>query len=123
MIAGLVLGLLVVKSVIVWMLCRPIGISTANATRASFFYGDASQVEVLKTAGAEQAEVLVCTLDQAAPALRLVKILRQRRCEVHGNLIRIRSILTIFGRWNADGKVFPSESRLTPGPSRRRSHD
>jgi len=196
LIAGLVLGLLLVKSVIVWMLCRLIGISTTDATRASLllsqsgefgfvvfglatikgimpedlfhtltllvaltmattplmrifgeylsnrltkaadrhdvsidhidagtphviiagfgrvgrrvarilqagrvpylaidtdadrvmegrrdgfsvFYGDAGQVDVLKAAGAEQAEVLVCTLDQAVPAVRLVKILRQ----------------------------------------------
>jgi monovalent cation:proton antiporter-2 (CPA2) family protein len=43
----------------------------------SVFYGDASQVDVLKAAGAEQAGVLVCTLDQAVPAMRLVNILRQ----------------------------------------------
>jgi monovalent cation:proton antiporter-2 (CPA2) family protein len=42
------------------------------------FYGDASQVDVLKAAGAGQAGVLVCTLDQAVPALRLVNILRQQ---------------------------------------------
>ncbi|MEN8107927.1 MAG: monovalent cation:proton antiporter-2 (CPA2) family protein [Pseudomonadota bacterium] len=41
------------------------------------FYGDAAQVDVLKAAGAGQASVLVCTLDQAAPAVRLVNILRQ----------------------------------------------
>ncbi len=43
----------------------------------SVFYGDASQVDVLKAAGAGQAGVLVCTLDKEAPAVRLVKILRQ----------------------------------------------
>ena len=43
----------------------------------SVFYGDASQVDVLKAAGAGQASVLVCTLDQAVPAVRLVNILRQ----------------------------------------------
>ncbi len=43
----------------------------------SVFYGDASQFDVLKAAGAGQAGVLVCTLDQAVPAVRLVKILRQ----------------------------------------------
>jgi voltage-gated potassium channel Kch len=41
------------------------------------FYGDASQVDVLKAAGAGEAGVLVCTLDKAAPAVRLVSILRQ----------------------------------------------
>jgi monovalent cation:proton antiporter-2 (CPA2) family protein len=43
----------------------------------SVFYGDASQVDVLKAAGAGQAGVLVCTLDKAVPAVRLVNILRQ----------------------------------------------
>ena len=43
----------------------------------SVFYGDASQVNVLKAADAERAGALVCTLDQAVPALRLVHILRQ----------------------------------------------
>ena len=43
----------------------------------SVFYGDASQVDVLKAAGAGEAGVLVCTLDQAAPAIRLVNIMRQ----------------------------------------------
>ena len=43
----------------------------------SVFYGDASQVDVLKAAGAGQAGALVCTLDQTAPAVRLVNILRQ----------------------------------------------
>jgi voltage-gated potassium channel Kch len=41
------------------------------------FYGDASQVDVLKAAGAGKAGVLVCTIDQAIPAERLVNILRQ----------------------------------------------
>jgi len=43
----------------------------------SVFYGDASQVDVLKAAGAGQAGALVCTLDEAVPAVRLVSILRQ----------------------------------------------
>jgi monovalent cation:proton antiporter-2 (CPA2) family protein len=43
----------------------------------SVFYGDASQVDVLKAAGAGKAGVLVCTIDQAIPAERLVNILRQ----------------------------------------------
>ncbi len=43
----------------------------------SVFYGDASHIEVLKAAGAEQAGVLVCTLDKTVPAVRLVNILRQ----------------------------------------------
>ena len=43
----------------------------------SVFYGDASQVDVLIAAGADQAGVLVCTLDQAVPAIRLVDIMRQ----------------------------------------------
>ena len=51
----------------------------------SVFYGDASQVDVLKAAGAGQAGVLVCTLDKAVPAVRLVNILRQRypRIAIH----------------------------------------
>ena len=40
------------------------------------FYGDASDVNVLKAAGAGQTSVLVCTLDRSAPAVRLVRILR-----------------------------------------------
>ncbi|MGB5338184.1 MAG: monovalent cation:proton antiporter-2 (CPA2) family protein [Gammaproteobacteria bacterium] len=43
----------------------------------SVFYGDASQVDVLKAAGAGQAGVLVCTLDHAVPAVRLVNMMRQ----------------------------------------------
>jgi monovalent cation:proton antiporter-2 (CPA2) family protein len=43
----------------------------------SVFYGDASKVDVLKAAGAAGAGVLVCTLDQAVPAVRLVNIMRQ----------------------------------------------
>ena len=43
----------------------------------SVFYGDASHVDVLKAAGADQATILVCTLDQAVPAIRLVSIMRQ----------------------------------------------
>jgi monovalent cation:proton antiporter-2 (CPA2) family protein len=41
------------------------------------FYGDASQPDVLKAAGAAGAGVLVCTLDRTRPAVRLVSILRQ----------------------------------------------
>jgi voltage-gated potassium channel Kch len=41
------------------------------------FYGDASQADVMKAAGAGQAKVLICTLDQPVPAVRLVGILRQ----------------------------------------------
>jgi monovalent cation:proton antiporter-2 (CPA2) family protein len=41
------------------------------------FYGDASQVDVLKAADAEHAGVLVCTFDQAVPAMRLVNSMRQ----------------------------------------------
>lgn len=44
----------------------------------SVFYGDASQVDVLKAAGAGEASVLVCTLDRVVPAVNLVRILRQR---------------------------------------------
>ena len=43
----------------------------------SVFYGDASQVNVLRAADAERAGTLVCTLDRGGPALRLVHILRQ----------------------------------------------
>ena len=46
------------------------------------FYGDASQVDVLKAAGAGQAGVLVCTLDQTLPAVRLVNMLRQHYPEI-----------------------------------------
>jgi monovalent cation:proton antiporter-2 (CPA2) family protein len=44
----------------------------------SVFYGDVGKADVLKAAGAEQAGVLVCTIDQVSPAVRLVNILRQR---------------------------------------------
>lgn len=43
----------------------------------SVFYGDAGKVDVLKAAGAGQASVLVCTLDQVELAVRLVNIMRQ----------------------------------------------
>ena len=43
----------------------------------SVFYGNASQVDVLKAAGVGQAGVIVCTLDQTVPAVRLVNIMRQ----------------------------------------------
>jgi monovalent cation:proton antiporter-2 (CPA2) family protein len=42
------------------------------------FYGDASQVELLKTAGAENVHAIVCTLNQPVPAVRMIKILRQQ---------------------------------------------
>ena len=42
------------------------------------FYGDASQVDVLKAAGAGQASAIVCTLDRVRPAVNLVRILRQQ---------------------------------------------
>jgi len=43
----------------------------------SVFYGDASHADVLKAADTGQASVLVCTLDQVVPAMRLVNIMRQ----------------------------------------------
>ncbi|MEP5763890.1 MAG: monovalent cation:proton antiporter-2 (CPA2) family protein [Halieaceae bacterium] len=43
----------------------------------SVFYGDAGRVDVLKAAGVGQASVLVCTLDQVEPAVRLVNTLRE----------------------------------------------
>ena len=43
----------------------------------SVFFGDASQADVLKAAGAGEAGVLVCTLDREVPAVRLVNIMRQ----------------------------------------------
>jgi glutathione-regulated potassium-efflux system ancillary protein KefC len=43
----------------------------------SVFYGDAGQIDVLKAAGAGEASVLVCTLDQIEPAVRLVSVIRQ----------------------------------------------
>ena len=43
----------------------------------SVFYGHANHPDVLKAAGTGQAGALVCTLDDAVPAVRLVNILRQ----------------------------------------------
>ncbi|MCW8963408.1 MAG: monovalent cation:proton antiporter-2 (CPA2) family protein [Gammaproteobacteria bacterium] len=43
----------------------------------SVFYGNANRVDVLKAAGAGQASVVVCTLDQPVASVRLVRILRQ----------------------------------------------
>lgn len=43
----------------------------------SVFYGDAGQVDVLKAAGAGDASVLACTLDQIEQAERLVTIMRE----------------------------------------------
>ena len=40
------------------------------------FYGDASRHDVLKTAGAEDASVLVITLNQVEPTERLVHVIR-----------------------------------------------
>ena len=48
----------------------------------SVFYGDASKADVLKAAGAGQAGVMVCTLDQVVPARRLVNIMRQHYPDV-----------------------------------------
>jgi len=48
----------------------------------SVYYGDASQVEVLRGAGAARAGALVCTLDHVGPAVRLVKILRDHFPEI-----------------------------------------
>jgi monovalent cation:proton antiporter-2 (CPA2) family protein len=48
----------------------------------SVFYGDASQVDVLKAAGAGQAVVLVCTLDRIEPAVQLVNVMRQHYPEI-----------------------------------------
>jgi voltage-gated potassium channel Kch len=46
------------------------------------FYGDATQVDLLRAAGAAQAGALVCTLDRAVPAVRMVSILRQHYPEI-----------------------------------------
>jgi monovalent cation:proton antiporter-2 (CPA2) family protein len=46
------------------------------------FYGDASDVEVLKAAGAGRAGVMVCTLDEVVAATRLVEILRQHFADI-----------------------------------------
>jgi monovalent cation:proton antiporter-2 (CPA2) family protein len=43
----------------------------------SVFFGNANRADVLKAAGAGDARVLVCTLDEASSSLRLVRILRQ----------------------------------------------
>jgi len=43
----------------------------------SVFYGNANRVDVLKAAGAGQASVVVCTLDQTVASVHLVRILRQ----------------------------------------------
>ena len=42
------------------------------------YFGDASQVELIKAAGAEDAEVIVCTLNKPVPAVRMISLLRQR---------------------------------------------
>jgi monovalent cation:proton antiporter-2 (CPA2) family protein len=43
----------------------------------SVFFGDAGQDDVLKAADVGQASVIVCTLDQIEPAVRLVDIMHQ----------------------------------------------
>jgi monovalent cation:proton antiporter-2 (CPA2) family protein len=43
----------------------------------SVFYGDATQVDVLKAAGAGNVSVVVCTLDRIRASVRIVKMLRQ----------------------------------------------
>jgi Kef-type K+ transport system membrane component KefB/voltage-gated potassium channel Kch len=43
----------------------------------SVFYGDASHLEVLKAAGADNAAVMVCTLDNPRSAIRVVSIMKQ----------------------------------------------
>lgn len=43
----------------------------------SVFFGNANRADVLKAAGAGEAKVLVCALDEAASSLRLVRILNQ----------------------------------------------
>lgn len=44
----------------------------------SVFYGDASQLEVLRASGSRNAGLFVCTLDSTASAVRIVSILRER---------------------------------------------
>ncbi|KAA3627503.1 MAG: transporter [Proteobacteria bacterium] len=46
------------------------------------FYGDSSQIDVLKAAGAGNARALVCTLDNVVPAVRLVSVMRQEYPDV-----------------------------------------
>ena len=41
------------------------------------YFGDASQVDLLKTAGAEEADVLVVTLNKPVPAVRLISVFRE----------------------------------------------
>ena len=43
----------------------------------SVVYGDASQADLLKAAGAGDARVVVCTLDRTVPAARMINILRE----------------------------------------------
>ena len=42
------------------------------------FFGDASQVDVLRAAGIDRARLLVCSLDQPLAAIRLVRQLREQ---------------------------------------------
>ncbi len=56
---------------------NPERVAQGRAEGYSVFYGDASRVDVLRAAGAEQARVLVSTLDQTLPTVRLVSVMRQ----------------------------------------------
>jgi monovalent cation:proton antiporter-2 (CPA2) family protein len=56
---------------------NPDRVAQGRADGFSVFYGDASRGDVLQAAGSEQARVLVSTLDQPLPAVRLVQIMRQ----------------------------------------------
>ncbi|MBT3924184.1 MAG: hypothetical protein HOF21_16575 [Nitrospina sp.] len=51
-------------------------VERARAEGFNVFYGDASRHDVLKTAGAEDASVLVITLNQVEPTERLVHVIR-----------------------------------------------
>jgi monovalent cation:proton antiporter-2 (CPA2) family protein len=56
---------------------NPDRVAQGRADGFSVFYGDASRGDVLQAAGSGQARVLVSTLDQPLPAVRLVQIMRQ----------------------------------------------
>jgi len=56
---------------------NPDRVAQGRAEGYSVFYGDASRVDVLQAAGAAHARVMVSTLDQALPAVRLVSVMRQ----------------------------------------------
>jgi monovalent cation:proton antiporter-2 (CPA2) family protein len=57
-------------------------VARARADGVEVFFGDASRLDVLKAAGAEQAAALVVTLDQPEAAERLVSAVRQRYPEL-----------------------------------------